>query len=510
MNDPSHPFDPARLAEAQRLAERQIAADPTQERPWSILIEGWLARGAVPQALQCAQAATAAVPASHALQGTLAFCRLMNRDFAEAESVIESLWAAGPTDLSALTHIGLVAASVGRHEWAKAALERALQLRPDDPQLQFNLATARRNSGELEGAEQLYDRVIRSRPDHWEAYLNRSNLRRQTRDRNHVAELKAALGQVGSNWRGAMMLHYALGKEQEDLADYAAAFSAYDAGAKLQRRHLQYSVESDLQALTRIGQVFDAQWLRRQPPGCRNGAPIFIVGLPRAGSTLLERMLGAHRDVFAAGELHDFGLCVQRRALSRQQAQRISVIEASAQLDPAELGEAYLDSTRHRAGKRPRFIDKFPGNFLYAGLIATALPNAAIIHVHRNPADAGFAMYKALFNQAYPFSYDLRETGRYIRGYQQLMEHWRQLLPERIIDVAYEQLVDAPEPVLKEVFRRCELSFDPSALTFFQSSEAVTSASAAQVRQPIYRTSVEAWRHYAAYLGPLLEELQVS
>ncbi len=220
-------------------------------------------------------------------------------------------------------------------------------------------------------------------------------------------------------------------------------------------------------------------------------------------------MLGAHRDVYAAGELHNFGFCVAQLTQRLEQMQRTGSIEASAHLDPLQLGEAYLASTRHRTGKHPRFIDKLPGNFLYAGLIAAALPNAAIVHIHRNPADAGFAMYKTLFNQAYPFSYDLREIGRYIRGYQKLMAHWRQLLPNRIIDVAYEQLVDDPERVLREVSQRCRLSFDPRSLAFFRSSEAVSTASAAQVRQPIYRTSVQSWRHYARHLGPMLEELEM-
>ncbi|HEV2702240.1 MAG TPA: sulfotransferase [Steroidobacteraceae bacterium] len=482
--------------------------DPTQEGPWTTLIESCLARGAFDKAVESALSATAAIPASHGLQGMLAFSRLMNRDFPEAEAAIESLWSNRPTDLAALTHIGLVATGVGRHDLARAALERALQLRPEDPQLQFNLATALRNVGELAGAETLYDSVIRRQPDHCEAHKNRSDLRRQTLDRNHLSELRAAIGRAASDWRGAMMLHYALGKELEDLGDHDAAFAAYDAGAKLRRRHMQYDVAADVERLKRIIRVFDAEWLGRQPIGCQSTEPLFIIGLPRTGSTLLERMMGAHPGVLAAGEMHNFGICVAQRIQRLEQRQSGDMIEASAHLDPLQLGDAYLASTRHRTGKHPHFIDKLPGNFLYAGLIAAALPNAAIIHIHRNPADAAFAMYKTLFNQAYPFSYDLRETGRYIRGYQNLMAHWHQLLPGRIIDVAYEELVGDPEGVLREVFRRCRLSFDPGSLAFFHSPDAVSTASAVQVRQPIYRTSVQSWRHYARHLGPLLEELE--
>ncbi len=151
MNDSPRTSDPARIAEAQQSAERDVAKDPTQEGPWTVLIEGWLARGLFHKAVESALSATAAIPASQGLQGMLAFSRLMNRDFPEAEAVIESLWNSRPTDLAALTHVGLVAAALGRHDLAREALARALQLRPDDPQLQFNLATALRNSGELEG-----------------------------------------------------------------------------------------------------------------------------------------------------------------------------------------------------------------------------------------------------------------------------------------------------------------------------------------------------------------------
>ncbi|HTV77318.1 MAG TPA: sulfotransferase [Steroidobacteraceae bacterium] len=507
MNEFARASDLARIVQAQQAAERDIAQDARREEPWTLLIECWLARGLFHKAVESALAATASIPASQALQGLLAYCRLMDHDYAQAQAVAERLWSGRPTDLSALTHIGLVATAVGQHDLSRAALGRALELHPEDPQLQFNLATALRNCGELVAAERLYDSVIRCQPKHWEAYKNRTDLRRQTPDRNHLSELAAAIGRAGSDWRGATMLHYALGKEREDLGDPDAAFAAYDTGAKLLRRHMQYSIEADLELMRRIARVFDPEWLRRQPAGCQKPEPIFIVGLPRSGSTLLERMMGAHEAIHAAGELHNFGLSVARLLQHPDRRPHVDMIGASAQLDPLQLGERYLASCRHRTGSRARFTDKLPGNFIHAGLIAAALPRAAIVHIHRDPRDAGFALYKTLFKQAYPFSYDLREIGRYIRGYQQLMEHWHRLLPGRIIDVAYEELVDDPERVLGEVFRRCHLAFDPRCLSFFQSTEAVTTASAVQVRQPIYRSSVESWRHYARHLAPLFDEL---
>lgn len=443
------------------------------------------------------------------LQASQAWSRLTHGEFAEAEAAIERLWRSDPTDLVVLTTIGQVAAAVERHDLARAAFERALAQRPDEPQLQFNLATSLRNFGELARAEELYDSVIRRRPDDWEAYKNRAELRRQTPERNHVAEIDSALERVGPDWRGAVMLHYALGKEKEDLGEYDAAFAAYDAGAKLRRSHTNYAVEADLDRLQRIGRVLDADWLAAQKTGCQSAEPIFIIGLPRAGSTLLERMLSQHPDVFAAGELQNFGIATIRLAQRPEQARHKDVIVASARLDPMQLGEAYLASTRPRTGKTARFIDKMPVNFAYAGLIAAALPNATIIHIRRDPRDAGFGLYKTLFKQAYPFSYDLGEIGRYIRGYQELMTHWHQLLPGRIAEVVYEDLVDDPEGVLGNVLKRCGLSFDPACLSFFGSREATSTASAVQVRQPLYRTSVGSWRRYAQHLAPMLEALEV-
>ena len=302
------------------------------------------------------------------------------------------------------------------------------------------------------------------------------------------------------------MLNYALGKEHEDLGQYDAAFEAYDAGARLRRQHMQYRVETDIQRIERIGATFTKEWIIDRRAGCQSPGPIFLFGLPRAGSTLLERMLGAHSAITAAGELQDFGIAVMAQA-SAAGAAGEDLIQRSADLDPRRLGEAYIASTSARARKSGLFVDKLPGNFLYAGLIAAALPDAPMIHIHREPRDAGFAMYKALFKQAYPFSYDLAEIGRFMLAYQALMSHWRAVLPGRICDVSYERLVEDPEGVLREVLDHCGLDFEPDCLSFHRSSQASSTASSVQVRRPIYQSSIGAWRRYERHLGPLVDEL---
>ena len=473
------------------------------EGRWIEWIEARQGRGELARAAEGMAQALTEFPSSERLRALLALNKLRQGDLTGALGAVQQLWAGGPADIHALTTLGQVAAALEQHDLARAAFERTAEIRPGDPQLLFNLATSLRNFGELGRAEDLYDQVIRRRPDDWEAYKNRSDLRRQTPERNHIGDLEAAIGRVGADWRGAVMLHYALGKEQEDLGDYDRAFSAYDAGAKLRRRHMTYDVDQDLGRMRRIRQVFGSDWLGARSGGCPSTEPIFVFGLPRSGSTLLERMLGAHPEVFAAGELQNFGIVTVQLAGGPSALRNEDLIDLSARIDPGQLGETYLASTRPRTGATSRFIDKLPGNFLYAGLIAAALPNATMIHIHRDPRDVGFGMYKTLFKQAYPFSYDLGELTRYIHGYQDLMAHWRAVLPGRIVDVAYEELVDDPERVLGEVLSRCGLSFDPACLAFSESTAASSTASAVQIRKPIYRTAVGTWRRYERHLGPL-------
>lgn len=495
-------------SEAGEVVLRVLAVDRHQEAAWVILFDSWMSRHAVGKAAEAALNALAAVPSSTRLLARLMLARLHQGNFAEAAARAEDLWGLKPKNLEALTMLGQVAVAVERHELAKAAFERADVIRPGDPQLKFNLATSLRNFGEFERAEKLYDQVIQLRPDDWEAFKNRSELRRQTPDRNHIEELNGALRQTRADWQGSIMVHYALGKEYEDLGNAERAFDAYDAGAKLRRRNMEYRVEADLQRILQIQKTFTADWIQSRARGSGSSAPIFVFGLPRAGSTLLERMLGAHSQVFAAGELQDFGIAVMEQVNRSKSASAASdLIARSSELDPLQLGDAYLARTAERTGACPFFTDKLPGNFLYAGLIAAALPNAKMIHIYRDPRDAGFAMYKTLFKQAYPFSYDLSELGQYINAYQGLMDHWHQALPGRIFDVSYERLVSEPEAVLEGVCGYAGLVPEPGCLDYHLSAGPSSTASAVQVRRPIYSSSVEAWRKYERQLKPLIEAL---
>ncbi len=391
---------------------------------------------------------------------------------------------------------------------ALAAYERALALSPDNPAFLFNRAAARRFLGQLELAEADYDRVIALRPGDCEALHNRSYLRTQSRARNHVAELEQRLAQVGADSRGAVLLRYALAKEYEDIGEHARSFEHLQRGAQLRRRHMRYEPATDLATVDWIIESFPAGAQRAAPSAAvaPADAPVFIVGLPRAGSTLVERILGSHSALTAAGELRDLALAVveaaRRQGGGKAQSRR-ELIAASAQLDPADLGREYLDRARASGAPATRFIDKMPLNFLYCGLISRALPGARIVHVHRHPLAACYAMYKTLFEDAYPFSYDLEELGRYFLAYHRLMAHWRRDNPDVIYDLRYESLIADPEGETRRLLAFLGLDWEEACLQFHASPQPTTTASAAQVRRPIYDTSVSQWTHYRQQLSGL-------
>jgi hypothetical protein len=306
-----------------------------------------------------------------------------------------------------------------------------------------------------------------------------------------------------------VLVRYALGKECEDVEQYARAFNHYKAGADLQRRHLRYDLLSDILQINEIIGSHSIETIRSGSPGFDGERPIFIVGLPRSGTTLVERVIAQHRAVVSAGELGALPLMLSRQLALSGLAAPASISPAHwLSLDPEALGRAYIAAARASgmagAGPSARFIDKFPGNFLYCGLIHRALPGAKIIALRRDPMDSCFALYKALFDGTYPFSYDLGELGGYFSAFSRLMDHWRATLPgTALIELSYEDIVGDLPNVARRLLRFLDLPWDDSVLRFYENSTPSTTASAVQVRRPLYTSSVGKWRHFAAQLAPL-------
>ena len=429
-----------------------------------------------------------------------------------AEQAREAAIAAlkgGPGDPVLLDALGTVLSRTHEQALALAAYDRAIELAPDKPHFVFNRATVRRFLGDLEGAEQDYDRVISAKLDDYEAYLNRSELRVQTREHNHIHQLRGLLAGGIPDWRGEVALQYALAKEDEDLGEYDRSFGHLHNGARLRRAHLRYDVGNDISTVEWIQQAYPTC----VAPGTGAAAQIFIVGLPRSGSTLVERILGGHSKVRMGGELPQFALSVVAAVNRRSegvQLRRQELIAQSARVDFAALGQDYMTRVNAFGIRSDCFTDKMPLNYLYCGLIRRALPEARIVHVGRHPMAACYAIYKTLFQDGYPFSYDLQELGRYYVAYRRLMSHWSATLPGAILDLRYEDLVADPVQQTRRLLDFCGLDWEDACTDFHSNTAPTTTASAAQVRRRLYSTSVSQWRNYATQLAPLREQLKAG
>ena len=406
-------------------------------------------------------------------------------------------------DAAALDSLGTFYSQGGEQQLALEAYDRALQLAPRNVAILFNRATVRRLLGQLTAAEEDYDRVIRARPNDFEAYKNRSDLRAQTRERNHVAELEKLLEPGIGDWRGEVEIRYALAKEYEDLGEYGHSWLHLEKGAKLRRRNLVYHVERDIATIDWIIEAFP----NSPPPSPQGpqpatgppaaGQPIFIIGLPRSGIGLVERVLGSHPAVYPAGELNDFSQALfdaVTRTANTGSMERQELVARSAKVDFPTLGREYLERTRPASGRKPHFIDKMPLNYLYCGIIRRALPNSRIVHLTRHPLAVCHAMYKTLFKDVYPFSYKLEELGRYYVAYRKLMAHWHATLPGVIHDLSYERLVSDPQQEIRGLFEFCGLGEeDPT-----------------QARQSLYDPTLTQWRNYATQLEGLQRQLATA
>ena len=407
---------------------------------------------------------------------------------------------AGHASSHLLQEIGQRCTALGLHSEAESCFARARERHPSDPDFVYNHATALIALGQLAEAEAALDRVIMLRPGDSDAWYNRATLRKQTAQSNHVLAIEQRLGQRGASAQDDVPLLYALAKELEDLGEHERSFAALKRGADARRRRLAYKVGGDIETMTMIATSFNNEFFSRPHIGHEDARPIFVVGLPRSGSTLVDRILSSHSAVSSRGESTDLAMELTRAA--GPVASKSELVLRSTQLDFQALGRQYCSHLR--SGPVLRQIDKTPANFLYLGLIAAALPQARIVHIRRRPMDACYAMYKTLFRSAYPFSYDLQDLGRYWLAYDRLMAHWRKLLdPGQFLEVDYEDLVANQEAVSRRLVDHAGMAWEDSCLAFERNPEPSLTASAAQVRQPMYRSSVALWRRYQSQLAPL-------
>jgi len=429
----------------------------------------------------------------------------------EAAAQYERATALKPSLFQAHNNLANILKVQGQLDQAVARYEQALALRPELAETHKNLGNALEQLGKFAEAATHYDRALALRPDYAEVHYDRADLKTFRASDADLAALKSLAAGAGRLPPGKMLhIHFALAKALEDVGDFSGSFQHLLAGNALKRREVDYNEAVRQGTFRLIADLFDSKLLDRfSGLGNPSPAPIFVLGMPRSGSTLVEQILAGHPQVQAAGELNNLERVV--RAASQAGGRSIPFPVSLWPLDSDRLrqvGEAYLASLPALADGETRITDKMPGNFLRIGLIRLILPNARIIHTMRDPVDTCVSCFSQLFTSGHGFSYDLAELGSYYRGYHALMAHWRSVLPAgALLDVAYEDVVGNLESQARRLIDYCGLAWDDRCLSFHTNSRPIATASNVQVRQPLYRSSVARWRRYAPYLQPLLAEL---
>lgn len=429
----------------------------------------------------------------------------------DALAAADAACARAEGDASALTAIAAFLVHAREHARAVSVYDRAITAAPDDAALKSRRADVQCFLGAFDLAALDYDSVLAVDGANAEALKALSELERQTADHNSIARLEAALARNPDDRAQSIPLHFALARAYESVRDHSASWRHVSTGNALERAQMRYQPSQDRAVIDRLICAFPD--LEPTAPDTTGERPIFIVGLPRTGTTLLERIVGSHSQVHPAGELSAFSEAVSAILDRERPVEQLDWVEFAALLggvDAASLAAEYRARSQVWRGDKARFTDKQPTNFYYCPLILRAFPRACILHVTRHPLAASYAIYKTRFRGTYPFAYELGELADFYIAYRRMMSHWHRILPGRILDVAYEDIVSAQKSTTRMVLDFCGLDFEEACLDFHRNPATVTTSSVVQVRQPLYDSSLEQWRHYERELAPVRERLQAA
>lgn len=497
-----------RLAVAERLLRDYLKRDPFNVPAIRMLAEtgGRLGRLDDAERLleRCVELAPGFAPARHNYATVL----YRQNKAVEALAQLEQLLTLEP---DRPTYLNLKAAALGRvgdYDEAIAIWSSLLKALPDQPRVWLSFGHALKTVGRQAECIDAYRRAVALAPHMGEAWWSLANLKTRIFTAADVTEMERQLARPDIADEDRLHLAYTLGKAFEDAGRYGPSFDHYQLGANLRRARERYDAAATTSHMERSRVVFTPDLLARKAgAGCPAPDPIFVVGLPRAGSTLIEQILSSHSAVEGTQELPDIISLARRLGGGPDRRGTTAYPESLAELDAADLsalGEEYLARTRvHRKTDRPFFIDKMPNNFTHVGLIHLILPKATIIDARRHPMGGCFSAFKQHFARGQNFSYDLTDLGRYYADYVALMRHFDEVLPGRVHRVIYEDMIADPEAQTRALLDHCGLPFEESCLRFHETERAVRTASSEQVRRPIFTDALEQWRRYEAWLGPL-------
>ena len=513
------------IAELSTTARRAVSANawPTvdacareilQQAPDSA--EGWFLAGLVAKARQQADAAVdaflKALDLDHArydaaieLANQYAGLRLHGRAVRVIDEYVDRL-SNSPLYLNMA---GMVYSGAGLPDRAWPLFRQADRLQPGIDLFQANMATCAFFLGKLDNARRRYRDLLTRHPTHQRYHYQLAQLGKAT-DARHVEEMQSVIEKTQLPPDRNIFMYYAIGKELEDLERWDEAFRYYRMAGDAVASVANYDVGNDIALIDAFIRVCDARWLQDDASADAGGkTPIFVVGLPRTGTTLTERILASHSSVRSVDETQFMQMVVRRvSGIDSDEKMTPDMVEAAAKRDIAAIRDGYLELVDYKLGHEPMFADKLPFNVFYLGFIAKAWPDARIVVVNRNPMDSCFAMYKHVFTWAYKFSYTLEGLGAFYPAYRRLLDHWRELLGERIIEIDYENLVTNQEAQTRRLLDALGLEFEAACLHFEQNASATLTASAAQVREKVHSRSVNRWKHYEAQLEPLRTMLE--
>ena len=504
-------FSDGELTPAENIIRAYLLKHGNQVEAMRLLAKIGMARGVLDDAELLLESVLVLAPDYRAARHDYALALIERHKYQAARIELEKLLTLEPGNAQFRTLYAATCVGLGEHDKAIPLYRELLKETPRAPDLHLSVAHALKTVGRREEAIGAYRAAAAARPGFGDAYWSLANLKTYRFLDAEIAAMRAAEAAAETPIVDRYHLCFALGKAHEDRGEYAESWSCYERGNALKRSESRYRPEVIENNTRKQIEICSREFFAaRTDWGAPDADPIFILGLPRAGSTLIDQILASHSRVEGTQELSDiqrFVLDLQGRDPDLDNPRYPGVLGAMKREDFRRLGEKYLADTRVYRTDRPHFIDKMPNNFRHIGLIHLILPNARILDARREPMACCFSNFKQLFANGQEFTYGIGDIARYYRTYLELMGHWNQVLPGRILRVLHEDVVDDLEGSVRRILEFCGLEFEPACVEFHKTERNIRTASSEQVRRPIFREGLDQWRHFELWLAPLAEAL---
>jgi tetratricopeptide (TPR) repeat protein len=497
------------LPAAHACLEQIVKRDPWHVAARLLLASVILAQGRMRDATEQAKFAAFALPDDAGMVCRVAQCLVRTGEVNAARACMQHPAVRQSRSGPALAELAHVCQGLGLHADSLTMMDRARAAGFDNPDFRYFRAIQLQFNGRIAEAEAELEACLKMGPTFGRASLMLARLRRVTAGTQHLDFIRARLHGVASGSEDHAAFEFAQYKELEDLGDYPSAFAAVARANAVMHARLKHDSAEEASLFDALIDRCTPDFVAAHRQPLSGPMPIFVVGMPRSGTTLLERILGNHSQVTSAGELPDFSR--QMRWVADQHGHKLideALIARTAGIDFAELGRRYLQQTQWRAEGRAWYVDKLPPNYLLAGFIHRALPGARILHMVRDPMDVCFSNYRALFGDSFGYSYSFETLAAHYRQYLRLMRHWHEVMPGAVFDVSYDAMVTDTETTARRILAHCGLPFEADCLDTTRDSAPVATLSSAQVREPIHRRALQEWRRYETELEPLRAMLQ--